>query len=169
MIKFCIAAWEQGSWGYMRCKNYVVSHCIIVNYIIWNVFNHKHHHFRYFILTWLMDGTICWRSDRPTGPKRWPADGHNPFLNCLIPPYNWNSIIHILLIKSLNNYIPTNVSISLISMRMGVVTQNSLLVSPRWGILLQKRTRCRVTSTEKPHINFRSVLIDIHRIFTAIF
>lgn len=116
-----------------------------------------------------MDGTICRRSDGPTGQKTWPADGHNLLFNCLIPPYNWNSIIHILLIKSLNNYTPTNPSISQISMRMGVVTQNSLLVSPRWGILHQKRTSCRVTSTEKPHFNFRSVLIDIHRISTAVF
>ena len=101
--------------------------------------------------------------------KTWLTDGHNLLLNGLIPTNNWNSIIHILLIKSLSNFIPTNVSISRISKRTGVVTQNSLLVGPRWGILLQNRTNCSLTSTEKSLINFRSVLFDIHRILTAIF
>ena len=122
LIKFCIAAWEKGSWGYMRYKNYVESHCINVNYIILSIFIHRNHYFRYFVLTWLMDGTICRRSDGPTGQKTWPTDRHNLLLNCPIPPYNWNSIIHILLVKSSNNFIPTNIFISQISMRTGVVT-----------------------------------------------
>ena len=62
--------------------------CIIVEYIILSFFDHKNHYFRYFILTWLIDGAIRRRSDGPTGKDTWLTDGRNLLLNCPIPTNN---------------------------------------------------------------------------------